>query len=129
MLVIVKNRDVHASGKQGFNLETLWSIDILYADSAKGRGKKTDRLNNFIHLLGFKADREGVNICKCLENDRFSLKNRHGCQWPLVAEPEDTRAICDQCDGITATGIVEGCGRVFFNCPARLGNTRGIDKT
>ena len=87
------------------------STDVFKIDATVSRGNPDDRLNDFVDILGIKADRNTVDSAEILEQQRLALHHRKGRDRANVSQTENGGAIGDNHDGVGLPGM----------CPSELG--------
>ena len=80
VLIIVKNRDLHACFQPVFDLEALRRLDILQVDAAKCRLQGLDDFDELVRIPLVYLDIENVDAGEFLEQDAFALHHRFGRQ-------------------------------------------------
>ena len=63
----MKNRNIADFFKLAFNFKTTRCGNILKVNSAKAAGNEVNCADNFVYVLGTKADRISVNVGKLLK--------------------------------------------------------------
>ena len=100
VLIVVEDGNIAELLQAAFDLEASWSGDVLQIDTAEGAGEQPDCADDFIHVLAFDAQWDGVHIPEGFEQDAFSFHNRHTGFGADVTEAEDRGAVCDDGDGV-----------------------------
>ena len=88
-----------------FDFEAAGSRDIFEVDPAEGRCDALDRFDDFVGVLRVQADRECVDSCEFVEQDRLAFHNRQRCFRTDIAESEDSRSVRYDCNQIAFVRI------------------------
>ncbi len=126
MLVVVKNRDLHAAAELFLHLETFRRLDVFEIDGAEGGLERGDDLDKFVGVVGVHFDVENVDAGEFLEQHRLAFHHRLGRQRADRAQAEDGRAIGDDGDEIGARGEARGLGRIGHDGERGFGHARRI---
>ena len=89
----MENRDVQRLFQTFFNLKTSGSTDILQIDTAIVWRKVSDGFDQLFRILCIQTDRYGIDIAKFLEQNAFSLHNRHGGERAYITKAENCAAV------------------------------------
>ena len=126
MLIVVKDRDLHALLERLFDNETLGGLDIFQIDTAKAGFQAGHRLDELLRVPLLDLDIEHIDIRKLLEEYRLALHHRLGGETADGAEAQYRGAVGDHGHQIAARGVVRRCCRVLRNLLAGRRHTRRI---
>ena len=76
MLIVMKHWDLHPLTAQLFNDETIWRLDVLKVDRAKGRLQRTDDIGQLIGVGFVQLDVKAIDVGKLLEQNRLAFHHR-----------------------------------------------------
>src|SRR5690606_35183808 len=76
MLVIVKNRDVHAGAGLALNLKALGRLDVFQVDPAESGLKRGDDVHQFVRIGFIDFNVKDINAGELFEQDRLAF--HHG---------------------------------------------------
>ena len=128
VLVVVKDRDVHALDQLALDLETLRRLDVLQVDAAEGGLEPRDGVHEGVHAGLRDLDVEHVDPGETLEQDRLAFHHRLGRERTDVAEAEHRGAVADHADPVRASGHFGGGRRVVDDGETGVGHAGGIGK-
>src|SRR5699024_6585073 len=123
VLIIVHNRDIEALNETTFDLKAAWCGDIFQVDSAEGWCQASDRINEFINVLGIEHDGDGLQASKGAKQLRFAFHHGQGRLWADIAQSQNGGAIRDDRDGIAHASVRAGYFWVCGNCFTNFGYT------
>ena len=106
MLVIVEDRDVERLAQAALDVKALRCLDVLEVDAAKRRRHELDGADDLVDVLRVKADGDGINAGKALEQDGLALHDRQAGTGTDVAEAEDGAAVRHDGDRVALVGVV-----------------------
>ena len=127
MEFMVQHRDPDGMAHPVLHREAFGRGDAFQADAAEGGGQHPHRFDDFIGILGFQGNRDGIHIGKGLEDDALGLqlgKHRGGAD---IAEFKDGAAVGDQGDGVPPAGVAEGGNGISVDFPADGADAGSID--
>jgi len=127
VLVIMENRDAHSVLQHILNFETEWRRDILYHDKTESPGYSLKGVNDPVSIVTFYKKGDATNPGHLIQDDRFTLHNRHPGQDADVAEAKYGGAVRGDARGIPDGGIFTSGIGMFNDIIARLGHPRSIN--
>ena len=107
----MEDRNIQFLFQPLFDLKAFGRSDVLQVDAAEYRCDPTDCFDDLLGILGVQTDRESIHISEPLEQQRFSLHNRHGCLSADIAQSQYRRTITDH-----RNQIALGCISVGQSC-------------
>ena len=126
MLVVVKDRDLHARLELRLDLEAFRPLDVLQIDAAEGRLQRGHRLDHALDGVGGDFDVEHVDAGELLEQDRLAFHDRLGRQRADIAKAKHGGAVGDDGDEIGAGGQRGRFRRIVGDRGAGRGHARRI---
>src|SRR3972149_1184203 len=93
VLIVMKDRNIHAITQFAFYLETLRRFDIFQIDAAEGRFQTGNDLNQFVRISLIDFEIEYVNNGKLFTQNPFAFHHRFGCQWTDITQTQYRRTI------------------------------------
>ena len=127
MLVVMKNRNLHAFAQFALDIKTIWCLDVFQVDAAKSGLERGDDVDQFVQVIAFVDFQvKHVDAGELLEQDAFALHHRFCGQWANVAEPQNGGAVGDHCHQITPRGVLVGVVGVFDDFFTRCRHARRI---
>ena len=124
MLVVVHNRDVESLLQALFDIETLWSLDILKVDTAKGRSNLLYSFAEFLRIFLCNFDIENVDTAIYLKEQSLALHNRLTAHSAYVAKTKHSGAVGDNGNKVALVGVFVNVVRVFLNSETWICHTR-----
>ena len=109
MLIIVKHRDVHLLLQRLFDDEAFRCLDILEVDTAEGRAKEADGVDEGVRIFGIHFQIDGIHVCEPFEENRFALHDRFRAQRAEVSETENRGPVRNHRDEVAFARVVIGC--------------------
>ena len=76
MLIVMEHRDLHPLTAQLFNDETIWRLDVLKVDRAKGRLQRADDIGQLIGVRFVQLDVKAIDVGEFLEQNGLAF--HHG---------------------------------------------------
>ena len=73
MLVVMHNRNIEGALQTLLDIETLWGLDVLQIDTAKGGRNLFDSLAELLRIFLVNLDIEHVDATIDLEQQTFTL--------------------------------------------------------
>ena len=126
MLVVVENGNVALFLELPLNLEAPGGGDILQVDAAEGAGNQIHGVDEFVHILGFYADGEGVHVAEGLEQGALALHNGHTRLRADVAQAKYGGAVGDDGAQVVPPGQLIGFVYVLLNFQTGGGHAGSI---
>lgn len=126
MLVVVHDRTVESLDDALLDLEAPWSRDVFEVDGAEAVPQPNYGVDDLVDVVGVENDGDGVEPREVLEQCGFALHDRKGRPRSDVAEPEDRGTVGDDGDEPVRPRVLLRERRVLRDCPAHLGDARGI---
>ena len=112
VLVVVKDRDIHARPQPRLHLEALGRLDVFQVDGAEGGFQRGDDMGQLFRVGFVDFDVEDVDAGEFFEQDRLAFHHRFRRQGPDGAQSQHGGAVGHDADQIGADGQVGGLGRV-----------------
>ncbi len=112
VLVVMKDRNVHALAQGFLDLEAFGRLDVLEVYATKGRFQRRDDLDEALGILFVDLDIDRVDARKLLEQDCLAFHHRLGRQRANIAQAEDRRAVGNHRDQIALGGVAIGVERI-----------------
>ena len=125
----MENRDIGAFLELLLDFKASRSGDILQVDAAEGTGDKGDGLHDFVYIVCFYADRNGIDIAKSLEQRAFSFHNRHSGFRADISQTENGCSVGYYCDGVPSSGQLIAFIDIFLNLQTGLCNAGSVSET
>ena len=126
MLVIVKDRDLHALAEFALDVETIGGLDVLKINATKSRLKGGHRIDDLVEVSLGQLDVKDINARKLLKEHALALHDRLGRQGTNVAQAQDRRAIGDDTHEVAPGGVLKGIDGVFGNLETGRRDPGGI---
>ena len=95
VLVVVKDRNLHALAQLLLDDEALGRLDVFQIDAAEGRLEPRDGFDQFVGIVLGQLDVEHVDVGEFLEQAALAFHHRLAGQRSDVAETEHRRAVGD----------------------------------
>ena len=124
----MENRDIAALLQLLLDLETAGSGDVLQVYAAEGACQQSDGIHDIVHILAPHAERNRVHITEGLEQDAFTLHNRHTGFRSDIAQTQDCGTVGHYGYGVPAAGQLVALIDVLLNLQTGLCDTRCISK-
>ena len=115
MLIIVKDRDMHAFAQLALDIKTFRGLDVFQVDAAKGRFQRGDDLHQFDRVVLGDLDIEHIDAGKLLEQHRLAFHDRLRRQGADVAQAQHCGSIADDGHQVTASGKLTHRRGVFVH--------------
>ena len=128
MLVVVKDRNLHAFAQLALDIKTIGRFDVFQVDAAKSRLQRGNDLDQFVRVFFIDFDVKHIDAGELFEQNAFALHHRLAGQRANVAQAQHGRAVGHHADQITAAGVLESVGRVFDNFFAGRGHAGRISQ-
>ena len=126
VLVVVKDRDLHALAQLLFDVEALRRLDVLEVDAAERGLERRHALDEAVRVFGVELEVEDVDVGELLEEHAFALHHRLGRERADVAQAEYGGSVGDHRDEVAACGVFERVGGIVLDGEARLRNPRRV---
>ena len=126
VLVVVEDGNIAFLLQLPLDLKAAGSRNILQIDAAEGAGDQIYRVDEFIHILGLHAQREGVHIAEGLEEDALALHHRHARLGADIAQTQHGGAVGDHGAQVVPPGQLIGFVDVLLDLQTGRGHAGGI---
>src|SRR5690606_33630825 len=107
VLVVMKDRNLHALAQCALDLEALGCLDVFKIDAAEGGLKRGNGFNKLVRIALVDFNVENINTGKFLEQDGLALHDRLRRLGANVAQTQYSGTIGDNADQVTARGVPE----------------------
>ena len=126
MLVVMKDRDVHALAQLLFNVEALGRLDVFEVDAPQSRLHGGNDLDQLVRVALGQFDVEHIDACKLLEQAALALHDGLGRQGANVAQTQYGRAVGDHGHQVATRGEFVRLGRIGSDVQAGISHTRRV---
>ena len=126
VLVVVEDGNVKLRLEPLFDFKAFGRADVLKVDAAEGGGNGFDCGDDFVRVLGGKADGKCVHAAEGFKKGGLSLHHGHSRKTADVAETEDGGAVRDHRHKVAFRGVAVRVLRAFRNGAAGLGDAGRI---
>ena len=126
VLVVMEHGNVTDLREALLHLKATRRGDVLEVNAAERTGEEVDCPHQFINILRLDTERESVHVGKGLEERALPFHDGHPRLGTDIPEPEDRRAVGDDCHEIFAARQGIGFIGVVPYFQARLCHTGGI---
>ena len=126
VLIIMEDRNVADFFEFAFNIEALWSFDVLEVYAAEGWLHHFNSFDDLVRIFGIQADWESIYACKGFEQNSLTFHNRHTCACTDVAQTQYSSTVGYNSNQIAFCGIFINFVIVLLNLQTWLSYTWGI---
>ena len=115
VLVVVKDRDLHALAQLALDVKAVGRLDVFEVDAAEGWLQRGDDVHQLVGVFFVDFDIEHINAGKFLEQHAFAFHYRLAGQRADIAQAQHGRAVADNADQVAARGVAKHIGRVLHD--------------
>ncbi len=119
MLVVVKDRDLHALAQAPLDIKAVRGFDVFEVDAAEGGLQRGDDFDQPFRVFFVDFKVEDVDVGELFEQHALAFHHRLGRQRPDVAQAQHRRAVGDDGHQVAAAGVFVGVHRIGHDLFAR----------
>ena len=123
MLVIVKDRDLHAFAQFALDIETIGGFDIFKVDATKRGLERSNDVDQLVEVLLVNLQVEYINTCELFKQNALTFHHRLGSQGADITQAQHSGTVGDHGHQVATAGVFEGVVWVFDNFFAGRGDT------
>ena len=128
MLVVVKDRNLHALAQLALDVKTVRRLDVFEVDGTKGGFERGNDLDQLGRVFFVDFDVKHIDAGELLEQHALAFHHRLGGQRANVAQAQHGGAVGDDGDQIAPAGVFEGGVRVFDDFFAGRGHAGRVSQ-